>query len=185
VQGERIAPQYQEDIVRRTVVRRFPVEVGHGSCGGARAHGRHPLPTSDALGAAKVQIGPEALVWGAHLNQPMGLSLGHPSRGLATGYGLEFSRGGIYQALARLASQAEPSYPGRMVTARQSLVNWVDATGWRVGGHSQWWWAAVSELVTVYSILPGRGSVPLKRILGAGYDAWILPDGLRCYSSLD
>jgi transposase len=42
----------------------------------------------------------------------------------------------------------------------------------------------VSELVTVYAILPGRGSEQLKQILGADYDAWIVHDGLRCYSSL-
>ena len=185
VQVERIEPQYQEDIVRRTVVRCFHVEVGYCPCCGARAQGRHPLQTSDALGAAKVQIGPEALVLGAHLNKQMGLSLGHTSRVLQAGYGLEFSRGGIYQALARLASKAQPTYQGLIVTARQSLVNWVDETGWRVGGHSQWLWAAVSELVTVYSILPGRGSAQLKQILGADYDAWLVHDGLRCYSSLD
>jgi hypothetical protein len=49
--------------------------VGYCPCCGARTQGRHPLQTSDALGAAKVQIGPEALVLGAHLNKQMGLSL--------------------------------------------------------------------------------------------------------------
>ena len=185
VQVERIEAQYQEDIVRRTVVRRFDIEVGHCPCCGARAQGRHPLQTSDALGAAKVQVGPEALVLGAHLNKQMGLSLGHTARVLQCGYGLEVSRGGIYKALARLAGKAEPTYQGLLVTARKSIVNWVDETGWRVGGHSQWLWVAESELVTVYSILPGRGSKQLKQLLGADYDAWIVHDGLRCYSLLD
>jgi len=155
----------------------------------------------------RVQIGPEALVLGAHWNKPMGLSLGHTGRVLQSGYGLEFSRGGIYKALARLASKVEPTdhgpalslclsedkyglrkslrAKGLLVTARKSNVNWVDETGWRVGGHSQWLWVAVSELVTVYSILPGRGSEQRKQILGADYDAWWLHDGLRCYLSLD
>ena len=185
VQVERTEPQYQEDIVRRIVVRRFDVEVGHCPCCGARAQGRHPLQTSDALGAAKVQVGPEALVLGAHLNKQMGLSLGHTARVLQSGYGLEFSRGGIYKALARLAGKTEPTYQGLLTTARQSIVNWVDETGWRVGGHSQWLWVAESELVTVYRILPGRGSEQLKQILGADYDGWLVHDGLRCYSRLD
>src|SRR5713101_8767814 len=151
VQVERTEPQYQEDtvrafrIVRRTVVRRFDIEVGHCCCCGARAQGRHPLQTSDALGSAKVQVGPEALVLGAHLNKQMGLSLGHTARVLQSGYGLEFSRGGIYKALARLAGKAKPTYQGLVLTARKSLVNWVDETGWRVGGHSQWLWVAESE----------------------------------------
>jgi len=185
VQVERIETQYQEDIVRRTVVRRFDIEVGHCSCCGARAQGRHALQTSDALGAAKVQVGPEALVLGSHLNKQMGLSLGHTAAVLQSGYGLEFSRGGIYKALARLAGKAEPTYQGLLQTARNSIVNWVDETGWRVGGQSQWLWVAESERVTVYSILPGRGSAQLKQILGADYDGWLVHDGLRCYSRLD
>jgi transposase len=185
VEVERTEPQYQQDIVRRTVVRRFDIEVGRCPCCGARVQGRHPLQSSDALGAAKVQIGPEALAYGAHLNKQMGLSLGNTGRVLQLGYGLEFSRGGIYKALARLARKTEPTYQGLLVTARQSLVNWVDETGWRVGGWPQWLWVAVSEQVTVYSILPGRGSEQLKQILGADYDAWIVHDGLRCYSKLD
>lgn len=185
VQVERTEPQYQEDIVRRTVVRRFDIEVGYCRCCGVRAQGRHPLQTSDALGAAKVQVGPEALVLGAHLNKQMGMSLGHTARVLQSGYGLEFSRGGIYKALARLAGKTDPTYQGLLTTARKSIVNWVDETGWRVGGHSQWLWVAESELVTVYSILPGRGSEQLKQILGADYDGWLVHDGLRCYSRLD
>ena len=184
VQVERIEPQYQEDIVRQTVVRRFDIEVGHCQCCGARAQGRHPLQTSDALGAAKVQVGPEALVLGAHLNKQMGLSLGHTAQVLQSGYGLEISRGGIYKALARLAGKTEPTYQRLLVTARQSLVNWVDETGWRVGGRSQWLWVAESQRVTVYCILPGRGSKQLKQILGEDYDAWLVHDGLRCYCGL-
>ncbi len=184
VEVKRTEPQYQEDIVRRTVVRRFDIEVGYCQSCGARAQGRHPLQTSDALGAAKVQVGPEALVLGAHLNKQMGLSLGHTAGVLQSGYGLEFSQGGIYKALARLAGKTEPTYQGVIGDGAQSIVNWVDETGWRVGGHSQWLWVAESELVTVYSILPGRGSEQLKQILGADYDGWLVHDGLRCYSSL-
>jgi len=184
VQVKRTEPQYQEDIVRRTVVRRFDIEVGYCQSCGARAQGRHPLQTSDGLGAAKVQVGPEALVMGAQLNKQMGLSLGHTARVLQSGYGLEFSRGGIYKALARLAGKTEPTYQGLLATARKSNVNWVDETGWRVGGHSQWLWVAESDLVTVYRILPGRGSEQLQQMLGADYDGWLVHDGLRCYSSL-
>src|ERR1039457_5396718 len=72
VQVKRSEQQYQEDIVRRTVVSRFYIEVGHCSCCGARAQGRHPLQTSDALGSAKVQVGPAALALGAPLNKQVG-----------------------------------------------------------------------------------------------------------------
>ena len=51
------------------------------------------MQTSDALGAAAVQMGPEALALAAHLNKKMGLSLGHTAETLAVGFGLHRSRG--------------------------------------------------------------------------------------------
>src|SRR2546426_5185896 len=50
-------PQFQEDIVRQTIVRRFEVETGHCTGCGGHVQGRHPLQTSDALGAAGVVMG--------------------------------------------------------------------------------------------------------------------------------
>lgn len=173
--------QYQEEIVRLTLVRRFDVEVGECTNCGAHAQGHHPLQTSDALGAAHVQLGPEALALGAHLNKQVGLSLGQTSKVLQLGFGLQVSRAGIYRALARMAERAAPTYEQLIVTARHSLVNWMDETGWRVGGRSQWLWVAVSESVTVYSILPGRGFAQAAWVLGADYDGWLLHDGLRLY----
>ena len=49
--------QYQEELpVVRPVVRRFDIEVGHCSQCQRRVQGRHVLQTSDALGAAGVQL---------------------------------------------------------------------------------------------------------------------------------
>src|SRR5881409_2278730 len=44
-----------------------------GGCGG-HVQGRHPLQTSDALGAAHVQVGPQALTLAAHMSKEMGIS---------------------------------------------------------------------------------------------------------------
>ena len=173
--------QYQEDIVRRPVVRQFDVAVGRCCDCGRRLQGRHPWQTSDALGAAQVQVGPEALALAAQLNKQMGLSLGHTVDVLQLGFGLELSRGCLSRALGRLADQAEPTYEGLIQTARQSLVNGVDETGWRVGGRLQWMWAAVSDQVTVYMIQPGRGFAEAARLLGEDYRGWLVHDGLRCY----
>ena len=41
---------------------------------GRRVQGRHPLQTSDALGAAAVQLGPDAVATAAVLNKQLGLS---------------------------------------------------------------------------------------------------------------
>ena len=53
------ASQYQEDLPPvRPLVRRFDIEVGHCSQCRRRIQGRHALQTSDALGAARAQLGP-------------------------------------------------------------------------------------------------------------------------------
>jgi transposase len=173
--------QYQEEIVRRTVVRRFDIAMGHCRVCGRRVQGRHPLQTSDAVGVGGVQLGPEALTLAAVLNKQMGLSLGHTRQVLAFGFGLQVSRGGLYRALARMANQSAPTYAGLVGAARRTLVNGVDETGWKVGGRLQWLHVAVSAQVTVYAILPGRGYEQSVVILGAAYDGFLIHDGWAPY----
>ena len=45
-----VAEQYQTEVIRRSVSRRFDVAVGECDACGRRVQGRHPLQTSDALG---------------------------------------------------------------------------------------------------------------------------------------
>jgi transposase len=181
VEPESCETQYQEDIVRRTVVRRFDIAVGRCRVCRRRVQGRHPLQTSDAVGVGGVQLGPESLTLAAILNKQMGLSLGHTRQVLFYGFGLEASRGGLCRALARMAGRAEPTYTGLVKAARQSLVNGMDETGWKVGGRLQWLHVAVSAQVTVYAILPGRGYQQSVVILGADYDGFLIHDGWAPY----
>jgi transposase len=181
VESKSCETQYQEEIVRRTVVRRFDIAVGR--CRGCqrRVQGRHQLQTSDAVGVGSVQLGPEALTLAALLNKQMGLSLGHTRQVLSYGFGLEVSRGGLYRALARMAGRAQPTYDGLVQSARQAPVNGMDETGWKVGGRLQWLHVAVSARVTVYAILPGRGYEQSAMILGAAYDGFLIHDGWAPY----
>jgi transposase len=181
VEPESCETQYQEEIVRRTIVRRFDIAVGRCCDCHRRVQGRHPLQTSGAVGVGNVQLGPEALTLAAILNKQMGLSLGHTRQVLSYGFGLEVSRGGLYRALARMAGRAEPTYDGLVETARQAPVNGMDETGWKVGGRLQWLHVAVSAQVTVYAILPGRGYEQSVAILGAEYDGFLIHDGWSPY----
>lgn len=174
-------PQFQEDIVRLTIVRRFDVEVGRCACCGRHVQGRHPLQTSDALGAAQVQLGPEALSLAAHLNKEMGISHERVARVLDLGYGLQTSRSGLCRALTRLGRKAAPTYEQLRAAVRSSPVNWLDETGWRVAAHLEWLWVVVSPHVTVYDILPGRGFPEAASILGEDYLGFLHHDGWRPY----
>jgi transposase len=181
VEVESCETQYQEEIVRRTVVRRFDIAVGRCRECRRRVQGRHRLQTSDAVGVGSVQLGPEALTLAAILNKQMGLSLGHTRQVLSYGFGLEVSRAGLYRALARMAGRAEPTYDQLVESARQAPVNGMDETGWKVGGHLQWLHVAVSAKVTVYAILPGRGYGQSLAILGAEYAGFLIHDGWTPY----
>lgn len=174
-------PQFQEDIVRLTIVRQFDVQVGRCACCGRHVQGRHPLQTSDALGAAQVQLGPEALSLAAHLNKEMGISHERVSRVLELGYGLRTNRSTICRALMRLGEKAAPTYDRMAAEVRTKLVNQLDETGWRVAAHLEWLWVVVSDQITLYTILPGRGFAQAASILGEDYEGFLNHDGWAPY----
>jgi transposase len=178
---ERVESQYQEEIVRRTWVRRFQIPI----CRCARCHkrvqGRHPLQTSDALGAARVQVGPEAVTLGVLMNKSLGLPHADAAAILKYGFGLSLSRGGICRAIQRVARKAEATWHALRDAARRSRLAHIDETGWKVEAQLRWLWAVVTEQVTFCEILPGRGFPEAAEILGAEYAGWLIHDGLRIY----
>src|SRR6266849_5149010 len=102
VEEERVADQFQEELPEvRPEVTRFQVHVGHCQRCGRRVQARHPEQTSDALGAAKAQLGPRAVALAAQLNKVVGASLGKTATILHQLGGLAVTPGGLSQALAR------------------------------------------------------------------------------------
>jgi transposase len=181
VQWERTEAQYQEDIECRTVWRRFDVEIGRCQSCQQRVQGRHAEQTSDALGAASVQIGPRALSLAAVMTKQMGLSLGRAGQLLEQGFGLRLHRSTLSRAMARLGRKAEPTYEQLLDQARHSVVNVMDETGWRVGGESHWAHVAVGEQATVYTIRRGRGYSEAVSLIGADYAGFLVRDGWAPY----
>lgn len=173
--------QYQEDIVRLTLVRRFDVEVGVCAGCGRSVQGRHPLQTSNALHVGQVQIGPEALSLAALWNKEMGLSHERVARSLQLGYGLTVSRSGICRALERLGNLAAPTYEELTASLRHSPLNGLDDTSWRVGGRLQNLRVFGNQSVTVYRIEPQRGFAEAAAVLGADYDGFLVHDGARTW----
>src|SRR5213595_218627 len=74
---EKIEPQYQHEVVRKNIWRRFDIAVGRCRRCGRRVQGRDPRQTSDALGAAAVQLGPEALALALAVRMNKGLGMPH------------------------------------------------------------------------------------------------------------
>src|SRR4030042_1221417 len=127
-----VEDQYQTEIVRKTRVTRFRVHVGNCLKCGARVQGRHPLQTSDALGAAASQLGPEALSLATLLNKALGIPFGKSAVGLEKGFGLKVTPSGLCQALARIGKKCNPTYDALVRQVRASLSVTMDESGWRV-----------------------------------------------------
>ena len=178
---ERVDTQYQEEIVRRTYVRRFHIPICRCQQSAKRVQGRHPLQTSDALGAAAVQVGPEAVALGVLMNKSMGLPHADAAAILKHGFRLRMTPGGICRAIERVARKAEATWHALRKAARRSDVAHMDETSWKVDAQLRWLWAVVTEQVTFCEILPGRGFAQAKKILGASYAGWLIHDGLRLY----
>jgi transposase len=178
----RVVSQYQEDLpVQRPVVHEFRVAVGHCRRCHRRVQGRHSLQTSDALGAAAVQLGPQAVALAVILNKQLGLAFGKIVQLLQDRFGLTVTRGGLVYAVHRAARQTQPTYDALCAQVRGSPVVTPDETSWKVGGHLQWLWAFATPDTTVYAIQDGRGFAQAATVLGADYAGVLQRDGWAPY----
>ena len=178
----RVATQVQEELpVLRVVVREFQVAIGACRACGRRVQGRHRLQSSDALGAAGVQLGPQAVAWAAILNKQLGLSFGKVATLLQQHYGLRVSRSGLVHAVDRAARQAQATYADLQQQLRRSPVVTPDETGWKVAGRLNWLWVAATAQTTVYAIQPGRGYRQAAALLGPDFAGVIVRDGWAPY----
>ena len=176
--------QYQEEIPKvKTVIRRFRIDFGQCDRCHRAVRGRHPLQTSDAVGAAGVTVGPTALALAASLSKGFGISFGKVRGVLKTAFSLSISRGGISQALDRVADGLKPTHDAFIESVRIAPVVGADETGWKVGGRLHWLWAFTTPQVTVYRIMDGRGYDEACQVLGAGFTGTLLRDGWAPYRS--
>jgi len=182
VRRRRVVAQYQEDIpVQRPIVRHFRIHVGECLQCHRRVQGRHPLQTSDAIGAAAVQLGPQAVALAVILNKQFGLAFGKIAQLLHDRFALTVTRGGLVHAVHRAARQAQPTYDALCAAVRASPVVTPDETSWKVGGYLQWLWAFVTPDTTVYAIQDGRGFAQAATVIGADYAGVLQRDGWAPY----
>ncbi len=180
-----VAQQFQVEIPRKPIHRQFNIHIGQCRQCHRRVQGRHPLQTSDALGAAAAQLGPDAQAAVVELNKQGGLSHGKVTRCLGSLFGIPLSRGGSVHTVLRAASRCEPVYEAIRQTVAQS--EWVvpDETGWRVGGHPAWLHTLVGPQATAYVIDPTRSGAVAEAILGLDYAGTMIHDGWSPYDQFE
>jgi len=159
--------QFQVDLPPvEPVVRCFRTQSGYCSRCRRRVRARHPEQVSQATGAAGVSVGPRAKALAADLKHRLGVSYRKIAELFETAFGLEVSPGGLCQAEARLAQQAEPLYRELVEAIRRCAVVHVDETGWRIGVLSAWLWVFTSRQITVYTIEESRAHEVVWRSWG-------------------
>ncbi|MGB8646558.1 MAG: IS66 family transposase [Anaerolineae bacterium] len=178
--------QYQEDLPRpiETIVTQFNVHVGHCAACATRVQGRHPEQTSDALGSAAVQLGPQVLGLAAELKHDLGLSYGKVARFFRLTFGLDAAPASFARADQRLAQELVPTYAALQTQLQQSAVVHADETGWKIGGHSAWLWVFTNAAVSLYVIDPHRDHAVVERILRQDFAGVLITDCFLAYDPL-
>src|SRR3954470_15196644 len=175
------AEQFQTEIPRKPLIRKFRVHIGHCDACGKRTQGRHPLQTSDALGAAASQVGPDAQAAAAVLHTRMGLSHGKVASVFRTLFGITLTRGASAQIDLRAATRLEPDYALILGEVRSSAEIAADETGWRIGGHPAWLHSWVGDRATAYGIDSQRSAAVLERVVGVDWSGILSHDGFASY----
>jgi transposase len=175
-----VTTQYQTEIPRKPIYRQFDIHVGQCQDCGRRVQGRHELQTSDAVGAAASQLGPDAHAAFVILNKDLGLSHGKCARVFDTLFGIPIARATSVRSNFRTAKLGEAAYKDLQVVIRGSPFVVPDETGWRVGGRSAWLHGFVTETATYYAI-GDRSSKIAEALLGLDWPGTLIRDGWSVY----
>ena len=176
-----VQPQYQIEIPRRAIQRQFHVHRGRCEDCGCAVQGRHELQTSDALGAAAVQLGPNAHAAMTLLNKEAGLSHGKVARLFQQFFGVRIARATSARSIRRTAQRLAPAHAEIRQAVREAPWVVPDETGWRIGGRSAWLHAFVTERATCYVVDPARSAEPLAGVIGWDYAGDLIHDGWSPY----
>lgn len=177
-----VVSQYQTEIPEPRVERiEFRIHWGHCRSCRRPVQGRHPRQTSPAVGSAASQLGARAIALATVLNKGLGLPYGKTAAVLEQGWGLRVSRGGLCQALQRMAQKAEPTYQAWVQRIRAAPSVTADETGWKVAARLWWMWVFSSAQMTVYAIQPGRGYEQATAVLGQDFQGFLVRDGWSIY----
>jgi transposase len=181
VEATEVRQQYQTEIPRRPHIRQFNVHIGC-CCGcGGRLQGRHPLQTSDALGAAAAQVGPDAQAAVVLLNKTAGLSHVKVAFVFEALFGIRLTRGASAQIVLRAAARLEGADEEICQQVKDSPLLSPDETGWPVAGKAAWLHAWVAERVVCYAVEEHRKADALQGVIGIDWAGKMTHDGFASY----
>lgn len=151
-------------------------------CGEVQSN--HPLKCSDATGAAKVQIGPNAKSIAMRLQFEYKLSKRKVVDIMESLFGISISAGGLTNASHTMRNRCECDYEELIKEAQKSYHIHSDETSWYVGG-SAWLWVFTNPSVTIYKIADNRSRQVFYDVLGKSYPGILVSDCLNIYDAVN
>lgn len=184
VTGVGAVEQFIEDVppVRPHVTRLVTYRGQCAACG--EVHSAHPLQTSMATGAAKVQLGPRARALAAALNKQFGLTMRKTCRVLGLLAGLALSPGGLALGVQRTAAKVLPAFDSLVLEVRAAAAVFADETSWYVGSPGFWLWTFTTVDATAYHVDRSRGRQVVLDMLGENFSGVLVSDCLASYEDL-
>jgi hypothetical protein len=163
------------------LVGRFHIPIRH--CGQCQkgVQGRHQLQTFNAIGAAAVQAGLEAITRGVSMNKAQGLPHAGTAPILKQVFELTMNRSGNCRTIQRVAGKAESTWYALRDAARRSVLGAYGRNRLEDQCAVLLVWGVVARKMTDCEILAGRGFAQASSILRADYVGWLLRDGLHLY----
>jgi transposase len=178
--------QFQTEIPRKPIVRKFTIHCGHCKKCGKQLRGRHPLQTSDATGAAQSQLGGDAQAAIVYLNKRAGMSHGKIADTFDRLFGITLTPGASAQVVMRAGKILRPVYEQITERIKNSDHLTPDETGWRIGGHPAWLHGWVGDDgATLYAIDPQRSADVLEKVIGIDWSGSMTHDGYSSYERFE
>lgn len=166
-------------------VKHIVTQSGHCDRCRKRVRSTHPDQVSNAGGAARVALGPNALGLAADLKHRYGMAYRDVAELLGTYFGIRITHGALVQSSVRLAKLGKRTYSALIESARASPAVHTDDTGWRIHGDTAWLWVFATAEMTLYRIDRSRGAGVVEQVLGSDFEGCLVSDGLPALDSLD
>jgi transposase len=96
-------------------------------------------------------------------------------------FGLSISLGMIPRLERQSAAELEPPVEELREHVRQAASAHIDETSWKQGRDKAWLWAAVTRMVTVFTIATSRGAEVARGILGTAARKVVISDRSKSY----
>lgn len=186
VRQEGTADQYQAELppVQPEVIK-FRVGYGHCVDCGRRVQGRHPEQTSDALGAASVQLGPRAIATALDLRIGYGIAFRKITVFFRVAFGLIMSAAASSRAAERVARRLVSEHEQIRTAMRRRRAKFLDATGWRVNGRSAQLLVICTRQESLYAVRPHLPAEVIQAELGARPSGKVHVDGAPANNKLE